>query len=137
MKDLRQLIRESLLLEKRIGQISSQIEVIYSFDIIKTTHSTDRETRVGIPDYNEKIITNPELVDFIEWFRRDIAEHMVSGDIQADVEFVIKSDDRELACVLIPRQETNTYWRLVVKTVWRESPQNRLRVGKDQLVLYK
>ena len=137
MKDLRQLIRESLLLEKRIGQISSQIEVIYSFDIIKTTHSTDRETRVGIPDYNEKIITNPELVDFIEWFRRDIAEHMVSGDIQADVEFVIKSDDRELACVLIPRQETNTYWRLVVKTVWRESPQNRLRVGRDQLVLYK
>jgi hypothetical protein len=137
MKDLRQLIRESLLLEKRIGQISSQIEVIYSFDIIKTTHSTDRETRVGIPDYNEKIITNPELVDFIEWFRRDIAEHMVSGDIQADVEFVIKSDDRELTCVLIPRQETNTYWRLVVKTVWRESPQNRLRVGRDQLVLYK
>lgn len=137
MKNLRQIIKENLLLEKRIGQISSQIEVIYSFDIIKTTHSTDRETRVGIPDYNEKIITNPELVEFIEWFRRDIAEHMVSGDIQADVEFVIKSDDRELACVLIPRQETNTYWRLVVKTVWRESPQNRLRVGRDQLVLFK
>lgn len=137
MKDLRQLIRESLLLEKRIGQISSQIEVIYSFDIIKTIHSTDRETRVGITDYNEKIITNPELVDFIEWFRRDIAEHIVSGDIEDGIDFIIKSDDRELACVIVPRQETNTYWRLVIKTIWRESPSNRLRVGRDQLVLYK
>jgi len=111
--------------------------VIYSFDIIKTIHSDDRKTRVGITDYNEKIITNPELVDFVEWFRREMAEHIVSGDIEDGIEFVIKSDDRELACVIIPRQETNTYWRLVIKTIWRESPSNRLRVGKDQLVLYK
>ena len=137
MKSLKQLIKENLLLEKRIAQISSHIEVIYSFDIIKTTHSTDRETRVGISDYNEKNITNPELVDFIEWFRRDIAEHIVSGEIVDGVDFIIKSDDRELACVIVPRQETNTYWRLVIKTIWRESPSNRLRVGRDQLVLFK
>lgn len=137
MKNLRQIIKENLLLEKRIGQISSQIEVIYSFDVIKTTHSTERETRVGIFDYNEKIISNSELVDFIEWFRRDIAEHIVSGEIEDGVDFIIKSDDRELACVIIPRQETNTYWKLVIKTIWRESSSNRLRVGRDQLVLYK
>ena len=137
MKNLRQIIKENLLLEKRIGQISSQIEVIYSFDVIKTTHSTERETRVGISDYNEKNISNPELVDFIEWFRRDIAEHIVSGEIEDGVDFIIKSDDRELACVIIPRQETNTYWKLVIKTIWRESSSNRLRVGRDQLVLYK
>jgi hypothetical protein len=137
MKNLRQLIKENLLLEKRIAQISSKIEVIFSFDVIKTTHSTERETRFGISDYNEKNITNPELADFIEWFRRDIAEHIVSGEIVDGVDFIIKSDDRELACVIVPRQETNTYWRLVIKTIWRESPSNRLRVGREQLVLVK
>lgn len=137
MENLKQIIRENLLLEKRIGQISSKIEVIYSFDVIKTTHSTERETRYGIQDYNEKIISNPELVNFIEWFRRDIAEHIVSGEIEDGVDFVIKSDDREIACVIVPRQETNTYWRMVIKTIWRESPSNRLRVGRNQLVMSK
>lgn len=137
MKNLRQLIKENLLLEKRIAQISSKIEVIFSFDVIKTIHSTERETRFGILDYNEKNISNPEIVNFIEWFRRDIAEHIISGDIVDGEDFIIKSIERELACVIVPRQETNTYWRLIIKTIWRESLSNRLRVGKDQLVLVK
>jgi hypothetical protein len=137
MKDLRQLIKENLLLEKRIGQISSQIEVIFSYDVIKTTHSTERETRPDLDDYNKKPISNGELVEFINLFKRDISEHIVSGEIEDQVPFVIKSDDWELACVIVPDKQSMVYWKLIIKTVFRENPSNRLRVGKDQLVLVK
>ena len=137
MIDLRQLIKENLLLEKRIGQISSQIEVIFSYDVIKTTHSTERETRPNLDDYNKKPISNGELVEFINLFKRDISEHIVSGEIEDQVPFVIKSDDWELACVIVPDKQSMVYWKLIITTVFRESPSNRLRVGKDQLVLVK
>jgi hypothetical protein len=137
MKNLRQLIKENLLLEKRIGQISSQIEVIFSYDVIKTTHSTERETRPDLDDYNKKPISNGELVEFINLFKRDISEHIVSGEIEDQVPFVIKSDDWELACVIVPDKQSMVYWKLIIKTVFRENPSNRLRVGKDQLVLVK
>jgi hypothetical protein len=137
MKNLRQLIKENLLLEKRIGQISSQIEIIFSYDVIKTTHSTERETRYELEDYNKKPISNGELVEFINLFKRDISEHIVSGEIEDQVPFVIKSDDWELACVIVPDKQSMVYWKLIIKTVFRENPSNRLRVGKDQLVLVK
>lgn len=137
MKSLKQLIKENLLLEKRIGQISSKIEVILSYDVIKTTHSTERETRPELDDYNKKPITNGEIVEFINFFKRDISEHILSGDIEDQVPFVIKSDDWELACVIIPDKQSSNYWKLIIKTIFREGYSNRLRVGKDQLVLVK
>jgi hypothetical protein len=137
MRDLRQLIKESLLLEKRIGQISSQIEVIFSYDVIKTTHSSERETRHGMEDYNKKPISNGELVEFINLFKRDISEHIVSGEIEDQVPFVVKSDDWELVCVIVPEKQSNVYWKLILVTIFRESYSNRLRVGRDQLVLVK
>jgi hypothetical protein len=137
MRDLRQLIKESLLLEKKIAQISSQIEVIFSYDVIKTTHSTERETRMDLEDYNKKPITNGELVEFINLFKRDISEHIVSGEIEDEIPFVIKSDDWELACVIVPEKQSTVYWKLIIKTVFRESYSNRLRVGREQLVLVK
>jgi len=137
MKNLRQIIKENLLLEKRIGQISSKIEVVFSFDVIKTSHSTERETRPELTDYNKKPITNGEIVEFINLFKRDISEYIVSGEIEDQVPFVIKSDAWELACILVPEKQSNVYWKLIIKTVFRESYSNRLRVGRDQLVLFK
>lgn len=137
MKNLKQIIKENLLLEKRIGQISSQIEVIFSYDVIKTTHSTERETRPDLEDYSKKPISNGELVEFINLFKRGISEHIVSGEIEDQVPFVIKSDDWELACVIVPEKQSTVYWKLIIKTVFRENPSNRLRVGRDQLVLVR
>lgn len=137
MNNLKSLIRENLLLEKRIGQISSMIEIIISFDVIKTIHSTERETRTDIEDYNKKQISNGELVEFVNLFRKDIAEHIVSGEIEDEIPFIIKSNDWELAAVIIPEKQSMLYWKLILKTIFRESPTNQLRVGRDQLVLFK
>jgi hypothetical protein len=55
MRNLRQIIKEELLLEKRITQVRTSFEVAFSFDVKKTKHADDRETRNDIEGYNEKL----------------------------------------------------------------------------------
>jgi hypothetical protein len=138
------IFNESLLLEKRIGQILSKIEVIFNLEVIKTSHSDFRETRTDIKPktefdskYIEKLISHGELVEFVNYFKAEIAEHIATGEIEDKVEFVIKSDSRQLACPIIPDQQSMVHWKLILKTAWRESPSHRFRVAKGQLVIIK
>lgn len=135
MKLLESLSR--LLVEKRIGQIYSNIEVVLGFDILSTKHSVDRSTRTGLSNYNQTPITNSEIVELVTFFRREIAEKIVNGEIQNDEPFAIKSIDRNLAAVINPHMESNLYWKLVVITVFREDENNRLKTFKGQVVLRK
>lgn len=135
MKLLESLSR--LLVEKRIGQIYSNIEVVLGFDILSTKHSVDRSTRTGLSNYNQIPITNSEIVELVTFFRREIAEKIVNGEIQNDEPFAIKSIDRNLAAVINPHMESNLYWKLVVITVFREDESNRLKTFKGQVVLRK
>ena len=135
MKLLESLSR--LLVEKRIGQISANIEVVLGFDILSTKHSVDRSVRTGISNYNQTPITNSEIVGLVSFFRREIAERIVNGEIQNDVPFAIKSIDRNLAAIVNPNMESNLYWKLVVVTVFREDENNRLKTFRGQVVLRK
>ena len=135
MKLLESLSR--LLVEKRIGQISANIEVVLGFDILSTKHSVDRSVRTGISNYNQTPITNSEIVELVSFFRREIAERIVNGEIQNDVPFAIKSIDRNLAAIVSPNMESNLYWKLVVVTVFREDETNRLKTFRGQVVLRK
>jgi hypothetical protein len=135
MKLLESLSR--LLVEKRIGQISANIEVVLGFDILSTKHSVDRSVRTGISNYNQTPITNSEIVELVSFFRREIAERIVNGEIQNDVPFAIKSIDRNLATIVNPNMESNLYWKLVVVTVFREDENNRLKTFRGQVVLRK
>ena len=126
-----------LLLEKRIGQILSNIEVVIGFDIVSTKHSVDRSTRSGLSNYNQTPISNSEIVELVTFFRREIAEKIVNGEIQNDVPFAIKSIDRNLAAVISPNMESNLYWKLVVITVFREDEDNRLKTFRGQIVIRK
>jgi len=67
--------------------------------------------------------------------KNEIAEKIVSQEITPETEFVVKSLKWELAMVILPIHITGTYWELLIKTVWRESEHNPIRVGKDQLVI--
>jgi hypothetical protein len=135
MKLLESLSR--LLVEKRIGQISANIEVVLGFDILSTKHSVDRSVRTGISNYNQTPITNSEIVELVSFFRREIAERIVNGEIENDVPFAIKSIDRNLAAIVNPNMESNLYWKLVVVTVFREDENNRLKTFRGQVVLRK
>ena len=130
--------QEILLLEKRIDQISSTIEVTFGFDVIKTTHADDRSdfSKRGLGG-NQNSISNAEMSAFVSYFKRDISEGIATGDIVHQTEFVIRSLDRELSMAIIAEEVTQNYWKLVIKTVFRESNEHRLKTGVDQLIYEK
>ncbi len=136
MKTLRQIIKEELLLEKRITQVNSSLEVVFLFDVNRTSHAFDRDTRDDIEGYNIRPIVNAEIREIISTVKKDIAEKIVSREINPEVDFVVKSLKWELAMAITPVHIGGTYWQLIIKTVFRESKYNPFRVGENQLVIY-
>jgi hypothetical protein len=132
-------IEEFLILEKRIAQISANLEVIFSFDVIKTVHAEDRSnfSERGLLGNNQEKISNAEMSEFVFLFKNDISEDIVSGKIEDGSEFVIRSLVNSLSMAIVADKVSNTYWKLVIKTVFRESEENRLKVGYNQLVYDK
>jgi hypothetical protein len=137
MKDLKKLIKEHLLLEKRIDIISSDIQVKYNFEIIRVSHADDRSIRPELKgtDYNQSTITNSEIKYVFGLAKRKIAEKIATHYIQNEVRFIIKSINYELSMVIAPYHVGETLWIMNVITVFRESPYNSLRVGENQLVI--
>ena len=132
------LLQNLLILEKRISQIASTIEVTFGFDIIKTTHADDRSdfAKRGLSG-NQNPISNAEMSEFVSYFKRDIAEGIATGEILNQTEFVIRSLEKELSMAVIAEEVANNYWKLIIKTVFRESDEHRLKTGRDQLVYEK
>jgi len=136
MKTLRQLIKEELLLEKRIAQIVSSISVSFMFEIDKSTHANDNTVRPDIEDYNQTPISNAEIKETLRQVIKVIAEKIVTQEIKQGEEFVVKSLKWELALAISPVHVSGTYWKLVLRTIFRESESNPFRVGRTQLVIY-
>lgn len=137
--NLRLLIKENLLLEKRILQVLQDLQTQFYFEVSRTAHSDERKTRPELmdKDYNQREITNQELKEFVKLFFRDIAEHIVQHDIVNKKAFVIKSLKWELAMPIVPIHNGGTSWTLLFTSAFRESSDNPFRTGKDQLVIYK
>jgi len=136
---LREIIKKNLLLEKRIGQISAKVEVVFGFDVIKTEHTTERmnvSTR-DLSDNRDRQISNGEMVEFVRNFNRDIAEGIISDEINDQEPFIIKSRQWGLSMVIIPENVMGSYWKLIIKTVFPESESHQLRVGRDQIIYEK
>lgn len=136
MKNLRQLIKESLLLEKRIAQIATKIEVSFAFDVDRTHHAYLRKTRQGIEGYDEREISNGELRYVIEQVRKEIAEKITVGEIKHKEPFIIKSPEKSIAMSIVPEYQSGSYWILYITTVFRESYDNPFRTGEDQLIIW-
>ena len=137
MKTLRQIIKENLLVEKRITQVNSSLEVLFVFDVNRTNHAFDRDTRDDIEGYNIRPIENDEIKEIISKVRKEISEKIVTREIVPEEVFIVKSLKWELAMAIIPVHMGGTYWQLIIKTVFRESNHNPFRVGKNQLVLWR
>lgn len=135
--NLKESIKKHLILEKRIGQIASNFEISFGFDIITTKHSNYRSGGRDLEDYNQRPISNAEIVEFIQMFKKDIAEKIINTEIQNSVPFVIISNKWELAMVVSPEKIYGTYWKLIVVTVFRQSEIHQFRVGGDQIVIEK
>lgn len=132
-------ISEVLLLEKRIAQISNSIEVTFSFDVIKTHHAEQRQdfSSRGLDVETYGHISNREMSDFVSRFKKDISENIAIGNIVDETNFVIRSDDWQLAMAIIAKHIQGSYWQLIIKTVFRETDDFRLKIAKEQLVFEK
>ena len=135
--NLRETIKKHLILEKKIGQISTNFEIVFGFDIITTKHSNYRGGGRELKDYNQRPVSNSEIVEFIQMFKRDISEKIISGEIEESEPFVLISDRWELAMAVSPERQTGTYWKLVVITVFRQSEFYKFKVGENQVVIEK
>lgn len=127
------------LLEKRIAQISANVEVTFAIDLKKTSHVFDRQDfearKLGVETLGR--ISNAEMVEFFHFFKKDIVESIATGEIKNEEEFVIKSEDRQLAMAIAAKQIEGNYWKLTILTVFRETPELKFRVGRDQKVFEK
>lgn len=132
-------IQELLLLEKRIAQISTSIEVLFAFEVIKTKHAEDRS------DFSKRVldvetyghISNREMSEFVNLFKNDIAEALATGELDDQQDFVIRSKDWQLSMAIVPEYVQGSYWKLIIKTVFRETDDYQLKVGSGQVVFEK
>jgi hypothetical protein len=136
MSNLRELIKEHLLLEKRIAQLMSSFEIQYSFDVDRSVHAYLRKTRNDIEGYNEKEISNSEIKYMISLSLKKIAEKIAQHNIVDNEAFVIKSYEKEIAIAIEPKHVEDNFWKLVITTVFRESFDNPFRVGKNQTLIW-
>ena len=81
MKTLREIIKENLLVEKRITQVNSSLEVLFVFDVNRTSHAFDRDTRDDIEGYNIRPIENDEIKEIISKVKKEISEKIVTREI--------------------------------------------------------
>lgn len=139
--NLKKLIREHLLLEKRIGQLVDTFEITMSFDLIKHMgHAEQRAMGIGrekIDDYDMRPVSNMEIRYFVELFKRDIGEKIIYGEIKNEEPFVIRSPEKGLAIPLKPIHNGGTSWKLVVLTIWRESNIHKFKTFEGQVVIEK
>ena len=118
MKTLRQIIKENLLVEKRITQVNSSLEVLFVFDVNRTNHAFDRDTRDDIEGYNVRPIVNEEIREIISKVKQQISEKIVTREIVPEEDFIVKSLKWELAMAITPVHMGGTYWQLIIKTVF-------------------
>ena len=135
--NLRESIKKHLILEKRIGQIATNFEITFGFDVITTKHSNYRGGGRDLQDYNQRPVSNIEIVEFIQIFKRDIAEKIINGEIRESEPFVLVSNRWELAMAVSAERESGTYWKLIIITVFRQSELYKFKVGETQVVIEK
>lgn len=130
-------INEFLILEKRIGQITANVDVNFSFDIVKTKHTVDRQkhSERGLDDDLYIDISNAEMKNLVFEFIEVIAYKITTTEIENGVKFIIKSPRKKLSLVIAPENIQGSYWKLIIVTAFRESKYHTLKTGIDQLVL--
>lgn len=130
--EIKRIILEQLVNEARIAQISANISL--SLDVQSTGHSSAQRFRHK--DASQLIISNSDIRDVVERAKGDIALHIVQGDIQDGIDFVVtdKTGNKRISLAIIPEEDTPYHWNLIIRTVFSATAGGApFRVGRDQL----
>ncbi len=134
--NLRKLIKEHLLLEKRIAQLSDSFNVTFGFDVVTSKHTRDR-LNLGRGGISDRVMYNEDIIHVIEKFKRDIAENIINGYILDGDVFVVKDSETNIDCAILAHILEDYYWSLLITTIFPSSENFSLLTGADQLVLKK
>jgi hypothetical protein len=139
MKDLREIIKETLLLE--IAEVIGKIRLNYDGEPyvinIKTTyHSNLRgKGRNDIEFYDEREITKEELLEFLKLHIKDILNSIKNDEIISNIPFVMRSKKWSLSLAIGPNNKRGNIWDFVIYTVFREGYSQKFKTGKYQFIL--
>ena len=134
MESIRKIIKEHLILEKRIAQISDSLEISFGYDILTSKHARDR-SNLGREWISDRVISKQTIIEIIEKCKRKISEFIVNGYIDNELPFVIKDNEFNIHMAVIPQFVEDYYWNLLVKTIFPASDNMGLLVAQDQLVI--
>jgi len=139
MKDLREIIKETLLLESAelIGKIRLNYDgESYVFNIKTTYHSNQRgKGRYDIEFYDEREITKEELLEFLNLYIKDILKSIKNDEIISNIPFVMRSKKWSLSIAIGPNNKRGNIWDFVIYTVFREGYHQKFKTGKYQFIL--
>ena len=139
MKDLREIIKEALLLESAdlIGNIRLNYDgEPYVFNIKTTYHSNLRgKGRNDIEFYDEREITKEELLEFLKLHIKDILISIKKDEIISNIPFVMRSKKWSLSLAIGPNNKRGNIWDFVIYTVFREGYNQKFKTGKYQFIL--
>jgi len=139
MKDLRDIIKETLLLE--IAEVIGKIRLNYNDEPyvinIKTTyHSNLRgKGRNDIEFYDEREVTKEELLEFLKVHIKDILNSIKNDEIISNIPFVMRSKKWSLSLAIGPNNKRGNIWDFVIYTVFREGYNQKFKTGKYQFIL--
>jgi hypothetical protein len=139
MKDLREIIKETLLLE--IAEVIGKIRLNYNEEPyvinIKTTyHSNLRgKGRNDIEFYDEREVTKEELLEFLKIYIKDILNSIKNDEIISNIPFVMRSKKWSLSLAIGPNNKRGNIWDFVIYTVFREGYNQKFKTGKYQFIL--
>jgi len=139
MKDLREIIKKTLLLESAelIGKIRLNYDgEPYVFNIKTTYHSNQRgKGRYDIEFYDEREITKEELLEFLNLYIKDILKSIKNDEIISNIPFVMRSKKWSLSIAIGPNNKRGNIWDFVIYTVFREGYHQKFKTGKYQFIL--
>jgi hypothetical protein len=139
MKDLREIIKETLLLE--IAEVIGKIRLNYDgepyvFNIKTTYHSNLRgKGRNDLEFYDEREITKEELLEFLKLHMKDILISIKKDEIISNIPFVMRSKKWSLSLAIGPNNKRGNIWDFVIYTVFREGYNQKFKTGKYQFIL--
>jgi hypothetical protein len=139
MKNLREIIKETLLLEiaEVIGKIRYKYDgEPYVLNIKTTYHSNLRgKGRDDIEFYDEREITKEELLEFLKLHIKDILISIQKDEIISNIPFVMRSKKWSLSLAIGPNNKRGNIWDFVIYTVFREGYNQKFKTGKYQFIL--
>ncbi len=124
--------------EKKINFFKSKIEVEFNYNVKFSSHSSDRgrgEGRQDMEFYDMREITKEEIMELLNNFSKEISKSIIDESIVDSKEFVIIDKKWGTSIAIKPFMYSFNSWDLVIKTVFRDSKNTKLKLFRGEFVI--